>query len=292
MPAALAAVRSELRAQPRRWLVTGSAGFIGSHLVEALLQLGQHVVGLDNFATGHRRNLDEVRAIVGRDAWRRHRFIEGDIADAAACRACVRRRRHRAAPGRARLGAALDRGSAAHARAPTPPASSTCWSPRATRASTRFVYAASSSTYGDHPGLPKVEDRIGRPLSPYAVTKYLERALRRRVRPLLRHGDDRPALLQRVRPAPGSRRRLRRGDSALGRGDARAARRSRSTATARRRATSATSPTSCRPTCSRRLTDDSAALRPGLQRRGRRTHVAERALSASCASSCASGIPA
>ena len=83
---ALRTVASQLRARPLRWLVTGSAGFIGSHLVETLLRLGQHVVSLDNFETGHQANLDEVREIVGEERWRRHRFFEADVADAAACR--------------------------------------------------------------------------------------------------------------------------------------------------------------------------------------------------------------
>src|SRR3954447_20545001 len=82
---AYAAACTALRRAPRRWLVTGSAGFIGSHLVEALLQLDQEVVSLDNFATGYRRNLDEVHAAVGDARWRRHTFIEADIVDASAC---------------------------------------------------------------------------------------------------------------------------------------------------------------------------------------------------------------
>lgn len=169
---AIEQVRQELTAHPRRWLVTGSAGFIGSHLVETLLGLGQSVVGLDNFATGHQRNLDEVQASVTAGQWRRHQFIEGDIRDLAACHEACREVDivlHEAALGSVprsiadpvatnaanvdgfvnMLVAARDAGVA------------------------RFVYAASSSTYGDHPGLPKVEDRIGRPLSPYAVTKLV-----------------------------------------------------------------------------------------------------------------------
>ncbi|MBK6602130.1 MAG: Vi polysaccharide biosynthesis UDP-N-acetylglucosaminuronic acid C-4 epimerase TviC [Betaproteobacteria bacterium] len=165
-------VRAELVANPRRWLVTGSAGFIGSHLVESLLRLDQTVVGLDNFATGHRRNIDEVEAGVTAVQRARHRFIEGDIRDLAACRdACagVDVVLHQAALGSVprsladpittnatnvdgflnMLVAARDAGVS------------------------RFVYAASSSTYGDHPALPKVEDLIGRPLSPYAVTKLV-----------------------------------------------------------------------------------------------------------------------
>ena len=160
-------------ARPRRWLVTGSAGFIGSHLLQALLQAGQEVATLDNFATGYRRNLDEVRATVGEQAWRRHRFIEGDIVDPATCRlACknVEFVLHQAALGS--VPRSLEDPLRTHAVNATgflnmlvAARDSAC---------TRFVFAASSSTYGDHPDLPKVEDRIGNPLSPYAVTKYLD----------------------------------------------------------------------------------------------------------------------
>ncbi len=165
-------VRDELRARPRRWLVTGSAGFIGSHLIHALLQLDQEVIGLDNFATGHRRNVDEVEARVTAAQRARHRFVEGDIRDLDACRVACRDVElvlHQAALG------SVPRSIA---------------DPVATNAAnvdgflnmlvaardagvSRFVYAASSSTYGDHPGLPKVEDVIGKPLSPYAVTKLV-----------------------------------------------------------------------------------------------------------------------
>jgi len=167
------AVHRELRERPRRWLVTGSAGFIGSHLVEALLRFGQHVVSLDNFATGYRRNLDEVRAAVGEDAWQRHRFLEGDVTDVAFCRqACdgVSIVLHQAALG------SVPRSIAdpllTHASNATGFLNMLVAARDAGVA--RFVYAASSSTYGDHPGLPKVEDAIGRPLSPYAVTKYVD----------------------------------------------------------------------------------------------------------------------
>lgn len=161
-----------LRAQPRHWLVTGAAGFIGSNLVETLLSSGQRVTGLDNFSTGYRKNLDMVQAAVGDEAWRRFTFIEGDIREFADCRdACagVAYVLHQAALGSVprsiedplltnannidgflnMLVAARDQGVSG------------------------FVYAASSSTYGDEPTLPKTENRIGKPLSPYAVTKYV-----------------------------------------------------------------------------------------------------------------------
>src|SRR6266581_3791523 len=82
----MGAAVAQLRAKPLRWLVTGSAGFIGSHLVETLLRLEQHVVSIDNFATGHRQNLEEVRAAVGEERWRRHEFREADIVDPTSCR--------------------------------------------------------------------------------------------------------------------------------------------------------------------------------------------------------------
>ena len=169
---AFAALRERLSGQPARWLVTGSAGFIGSHLLESLLKLGQTVVSVDNFATGHHRNIEEVRALVTPEQWLRHRFIEADICDLDACREACR-------------GIDLVLHQAALGSVPRSLAN-----PLATNAANvdgflnllvaardagvkRFVYAASSSTYGDHPALPKVEDRIGRPLSPYAVTKLV-----------------------------------------------------------------------------------------------------------------------
>jgi UDP-N-acetylglucosamine 4-epimerase len=161
-----------VRAGRRRWLVTGSAGFIGSHLLEYLLRAGQEVVSVDNFATGHRANLDEVRAAVGDDAWRRHTFVEGDIVDLDLCRrACdgIDIVLHQAALGS--VPRSIADPLATHA------ANATGFLNMLVAARDakvqRFVYAASSSTYGDHPALPKVEDTIGRPLSPYAVTKYL-----------------------------------------------------------------------------------------------------------------------
>jgi UDP-N-acetylglucosamine 4-epimerase len=162
-----------LRRNPRRWLVTGSAGFIGSHLIRALLDLGQHVVSVDSFATGFRRNLDEVNADVGAEAWRHHVFIEGDIVDASVCkRACegVDIVLHEAALG------SVPRSLADPLRTHAANATGflTLLAAAHDAGVTRFVYASSSSVYGDHPALPKVEDVIGAPLSPYAVTKQID----------------------------------------------------------------------------------------------------------------------
>lgn len=161
-----------LASRERHWLLTGSAGFIGSHLLETLLQGGQRVTSLDNFSTGHRANLDAVRLAVGEAAWARHRFIEADIADAAACQhACVGVQLvlHQAALGS--VPRSLADPLATHSANATGFINLLDAARRA--GVERFVYAASSSTYGDSPGLPKVEQTIGRPLSPYAVTKYL-----------------------------------------------------------------------------------------------------------------------
>ncbi|HXX84673.1 MAG TPA: SDR family oxidoreductase [Casimicrobiaceae bacterium] len=172
-PIALRAAVSQLRAKPMRWLVTGSAGFIGSHLVESLLRLGQDVVSLDNFETGYRENLEELRLAVGEKQWRRHEFREGDVVDPDTC--------HRACKGvdivlhQAALGS-VPRSISEPGRTHAVNATGFLNMLLAARDAgvDRFVYAASSSTYGDAPGLPKAEDQIGRPLSPYAVTKYLD----------------------------------------------------------------------------------------------------------------------
>jgi UDP-N-acetylglucosamine 4-epimerase len=165
-------LQSRVRAETGTWLVTGAAGFIGSNLVEALLALGQTVVGLDNFATGHRRNLDEVERLVGPAAWARFTFIDGDIRELAACRAAcagVRHVLHQAALGS--VPRSIEDPLATHAANATGFLNMLVAARDAGVAS--FTYAASSSTYGDEPSLPKVEDRIGRALSPYAVTKLL-----------------------------------------------------------------------------------------------------------------------
>lgn len=162
---------------PATWLITGVAGFIGSNLLEALLKLEQRVIGLDNFATGHRRNLEEVRRLVTAEQWARFHFIEGDIRKLEDCRR------------------ALEAGDAAPVehvlhQAALGSVPRSLADPLATNAANidgflnilvaardagvrSFTYAASSSTYGDHPALPKVEEQIGKPLSPYAVTKYV-----------------------------------------------------------------------------------------------------------------------
>jgi UDP-N-acetylglucosamine 4-epimerase len=171
--AALDQILADVAASPRRWLVTGAAGFIGSHLLETLLGAGQHVVTLDNFATGHQRNFDKVRASVGERAWARHVAITGDIADEATCRtACdgVDVVLHQAALGS--VPRSLADPLTTH-RANATGFLTMLVAARDAKVQ-RFVYAASSSTYGDSPTLPKVEDVIGRPLSPYAVTKYLD----------------------------------------------------------------------------------------------------------------------
>lgn len=164
--------KEEIINRPRLWLITGVAGFIGSNLLEALLKLNQRVIGLDNFATGHQANLDAVQALVEPTQWKNFHFHQGDIRDLATCRhACegVEHVLHQAALGSVprsindpittnnvnvdgflnMLVAAKDSGART------------------------FTYAASSSTYGDHPSLPKIEETIGNPLSPYAVTKYV-----------------------------------------------------------------------------------------------------------------------
>ena len=157
---------------PKTWLVTGVAGFIGSNLLETLLKLDQTVIGLDNFATGYQRNLDEVQTLVTAEQWARFRFIEGDIRNLDDCRkACegVNYVLHQAALGSV-------------PRSINDPITTNATNidgflnmlvaARDAKVDS-FTYAASSSTYGDHAGLPKVEDVIGKPLSPYAVTKYV-----------------------------------------------------------------------------------------------------------------------
>jgi UDP-N-acetylglucosamine 4-epimerase len=166
-------LQAQLRAAPRLWLVTGAAGFIGSNLVEALLALEQGVVGLDNLSTGKLANLEEVRAGVSPSQWARFRFVQGDIAEPAACaQACagVDFVLHQAALGS--VPRSLDDPSASH-RSNVTGFLHLLAAAREARVQ-RFVFASSSSVYGDHPALPKTEDRVGRPLSPYAATKVMD----------------------------------------------------------------------------------------------------------------------
>jgi UDP-N-acetylglucosamine 4-epimerase len=165
-------LKTQLQFKRHTWLITGAAGFIGSNLLEALLQLNQKVVGLDNFSTGHRRNLDEVQSIVSPAQWQNFRFMEADICNFDSCKtACtgVEFVLHQAALGS--VPRSLEDPITTNASNVTGFLNMLV----AARNSKvrRFVYAASSSTYGDHPGLPKLENNIGKPLSPYAVTKYM-----------------------------------------------------------------------------------------------------------------------
>jgi len=164
-------LQTELREAPKTWLVTGVAGFIGSNLLETLLNLDQHVVGLDNFASGHQRNLDEVQTLVSPEQWTNFKFIQGDIRQLADC--------HQACAGVDYVLHQAALGSVPRSLADPIATNDTNISgflnmlvaARDAKVQS-FTYAASSSTYGDHPALPKVEVNIGNPISPYAVTKY------------------------------------------------------------------------------------------------------------------------
>lgn len=165
-------IKNKLQESPKTWLVTGVAGFIGSNLLETLLKLNQKVVGLDNFATGHQRNLDEVQGLVTSEQWTNFTFIEGDIRNYEDCQQAVNGVDyvlHQAALG------SVPRSIADPIT--TNAANISGFINMLTAAKEEqvksFTYAASSSTYGDHPALPKVEENIGNPLSPYAVTKYV-----------------------------------------------------------------------------------------------------------------------
>lgn len=166
-------IKAELKASPKTWLVTGVAGFIGSNLLEYLLKLNQTVIGLDNFATGHQHNLDEVQSLVSVEQWANFKFIEGDIRSYKNCEKALSYKvdyvLHQAALG------SVPRSIADPVT--TNGANITGFLnmlQAAKEANVKsFTYAASSSTYGDHPALPKVEENIGNPLSPYAVTKYV-----------------------------------------------------------------------------------------------------------------------
>ena len=165
-------ILSQLQKKPERWLITGVAGFIGSNLLELLLKNNQSVIGLDNFSSGHQHNLDQVQSTVTREQWHNFKFIEGDIRDLKTCQdACQSATYvlHQAALG------SVPRSIADPINTHENNISGFLNILVAARDASvkRLVYAASSSTYGDHPDLPKVEGKIGSPLSPYAVTKLV-----------------------------------------------------------------------------------------------------------------------
>jgi len=181
-------LKTRLATEPHTWLITGVAGFIGSNLLETLLKLNQRVVGLDNFATGYQRNLDEVESLVSVEQWANFNFILGDIRNLDDCRRAMAFR-HSREGGNPVTNADIPVEYILH-QAALGSVPRSIENPIATNETNisgflnmlvaardakikRFIYAASSSTYGDHPGLPKVEDKIGKPLSPYAVTKYV-----------------------------------------------------------------------------------------------------------------------
>lgn len=165
-------LQQTLRARPKRWLVTGAAGFIGSHLVEKLLRLGQSVVGLDNLATGRLQNLDDVRIALSAEEWARFRFLRGDVCETGQCSAAcegIDYVLHQAALGSVPRSIAYPMES--H-QSNVDGFINVLLAARDARVK-RLVYASSSSVYGDSANLPKVEHMIGKPLSPYAATKLI-----------------------------------------------------------------------------------------------------------------------
>jgi UDP-N-acetylglucosamine 4-epimerase len=182
-------IQAELRQAPKTWLVTGVAGFIGSNLLETLLKLDQRVVGLDNFATGHQRNLNEVQTLVTPEQWSKFHFIQGDIRQLPDCQRAMTWQSNAVIPDLIRDPSPIPVDYVLH-QAALGSVPRSLADPIATNETNitgflnmlvaardakvkSFTYAASSSTYGDHPALPKVEENIGNPLSPYAVTKYV-----------------------------------------------------------------------------------------------------------------------
>lgn len=165
-------VKSRIAEEPKQWLITGVAGFIGSNLLEQLLRLDQYVVGLDNFSTGKRENLSDVRSLVSKHQWSRFRLIEGDIRNPATCReACtaVDVVLHQAALGSVPLSIE----DPLHCNDNNVSGNLNMLKAACDSGVKRLVYASSSAVYGDSPGLPKVEDICGRQLSPYAVSKMV-----------------------------------------------------------------------------------------------------------------------
>lgn len=166
-------LKKSLRENPKTWLVTGVAGFIGSNLLETLLTLDQKVTGLDNFSTGNRKNLEQVQSLVSPAQWKRFRLVEGDVADLNVCKgACAGAEvvLHQAALGS--VPASMEDPAGAH-RSNVTGFLNMLIAARDAKAG-RLVYASSSAVYGDDPELPKVEHSIGKPLSPYAATKRID----------------------------------------------------------------------------------------------------------------------
>ncbi len=180
-------LQTRLATESHTWLITGVAGFIGSNLLEALLKLNQRVVGLDNFATGHQHNLDEVQSLVTPQQWTNFNFIQGDIRKLEDCHRAMTFLHLPRGEGWGGGSFAVDYVLHQAALGSVPRSLEDPITTNGTNITgflnmlvaardakvKSFTYAASSSTYGDHPGLPKVEDVIGKPLSPYAVTKYV-----------------------------------------------------------------------------------------------------------------------
>ncbi len=165
-------LQNELKSSPKTWLVTGCAGFIGSNLLEKLLKLDQRVIGLDNFSTGYNKNLAEVQSLVAPEQWHRFHLVKGDICDLQACKAAcenVDLVLHQAALGS--VPASMDNPIRSH-QSNVDGFLNMITAARDAKVK-RFVYASSSAIYGDDPELPKVEEKIGRPLSPYAAHKWM-----------------------------------------------------------------------------------------------------------------------
>jgi len=164
--------KRDLQTKPRTWLITGVAGFIGSNLLEQLLRLNQHVVGLDNFSTGKRENLAEVRNLVTPLQWDRFCLMEGDIRNIASCREACRGVDvilHQAALGS--VPRSIE--DPLHCNENNVTGSLNMLLAARDMKVKRIVYAASSAAYGDHQAHPKIEPEVGKPLSPYAVSKYV-----------------------------------------------------------------------------------------------------------------------
>lgn len=165
-------LKKELITSPKTWLVTGAAGFIGSNLVESLLTYNQTVIGLDNFSTGHKHNLEAIEKNITHDQWKNFTFHHGDICDYETCKKALKGVQyvlHQAALGSVPRSIA----NPVNTNASNITGFLNMLEAAKSEQVSNFVYAASSSTYGDHPDLPKIEDKIGKPLSPYAVTKYV-----------------------------------------------------------------------------------------------------------------------